>query len=102
VECALKACIAKRTRRYDFPDRKFVSDVYTHDLGKLLRLTGLVDEHERECIRNPTFDLNWTMIKDWSEQARYNIGVDWSQAASFRRAVVSRRNGVLPWLQKWW
>lgn len=23
IECALKACIAKRTRRHDFPDKEF-------------------------------------------------------------------------------
>ncbi|HLF84399.1 MAG TPA: HEPN domain-containing protein [Blastocatellia bacterium] len=25
VECALKACIAKRTKRHDFPDRKIAN-----------------------------------------------------------------------------
>lgn len=31
VECALKACIAKQTRRYDFPpDPRSVSRIYTH------------------------------------------------------------------------
>jgi len=32
VECGLKACIAKQTRRYDFPDKKTVDESYTHDL----------------------------------------------------------------------
>ncbi|MCH9011178.1 MAG: HEPN domain-containing protein, partial [Chloroflexi bacterium] len=41
VECALKACIAKQIRRYDFPDRKLVNDSYTHDLEKLLGVSGL-------------------------------------------------------------
>ena len=26
VECALKACIAKQIRRFDFPDKKLVLD----------------------------------------------------------------------------
>jgi len=68
VECAFKACIARRTRRYDFPDRKFAVDIYTHDLSKLLNLSGLEPEHRRESIRNPIFELNWTIVKDWSEQ----------------------------------
>jgi hypothetical protein len=67
VECAFKACIARKTRRYDFPDRKFVSDMYTHDLNKLLSLSGLEPEHRRETGRNPTFELNWTIVKDWSD-----------------------------------
>jgi HEPN domain-containing protein len=33
VECALKACIAKRTQEHDFPDKKLVNDSHTHDLG---------------------------------------------------------------------
>jgi HEPN domain-containing protein len=32
VECALKACIAKRTREHDFADKKLVNDSHTHDL----------------------------------------------------------------------
>ncbi|MGI0036622.1 MAG: DNA-binding protein, partial [Nitrososphaera sp.] len=32
VECALKACIAKNTRKYDSPPApKFVQRIYTHD-----------------------------------------------------------------------
>lgn len=53
VECAFKACIARQTRRYDFPDRKLVNDIYTHDLNKLLSISGLEPEHRRECTRNP-------------------------------------------------
>jgi hypothetical protein len=32
VECALKACIAKQIRRYDFPDLTFVRDSHTHNI----------------------------------------------------------------------
>jgi hypothetical protein len=31
VECALKACIAKRVQRYDFPDKQLAQEVYTHN-----------------------------------------------------------------------
>jgi hypothetical protein len=31
VECALKACIAKETQRYEFPDKKRVNSSHTHD-----------------------------------------------------------------------
>src|ERR1035438_10042229 len=30
VECALKACIAKETRRFEFPDKKRVDSSYSH------------------------------------------------------------------------
>ena len=29
VECALKACIAKQIKRFDFPDKKLVIDSHT-------------------------------------------------------------------------
>jgi len=41
VECALKACIAKRTKRYDFPDKSMFKDAYTHDLDQLVRTAEL-------------------------------------------------------------
>ena len=39
IECALKACIAKQIKQFDFPDKKVVTDSYVHDLTKLLRLS---------------------------------------------------------------
>ena len=102
VECAFKARIARQTKRYDFPDLRLAKDVYTHDLDKLLRLSGLEPEYQRECRRNPAFEVNWTTVKDWSEQSRYIAGVNRAKATDFRTAVVSRRNGILPWLQRWW
>jgi HEPN domain-containing protein len=40
VECALKACISKRTQLHDFPDKKLVNDSHTHNLKELLRLAS--------------------------------------------------------------
>jgi HEPN domain-containing protein len=36
IECALKACIATKTERHDFPDKDFARDVYTHNLVDLV------------------------------------------------------------------
>ena len=41
VECALKACIAKETKRHEFPDRRKVDASHTHDLRELVRLAKL-------------------------------------------------------------
>ncbi|MCI0491245.1 MAG: hypothetical protein L0229_32035 [Blastocatellia bacterium] len=49
VECAFKACIAKKTRQYDFPpDRKTIEAIYQHDPAKLLKASGLEPEHLQE------------------------------------------------------
>jgi hypothetical protein len=47
VECALKACIAKRTNRHDFPDKKRANESYTHNLTQLVITAKLeaVSEH---------------------------------------------------------
>ena len=37
IECALKTCIAKATRRFDFPDKKRVDSSHSHNLLDLLR-----------------------------------------------------------------
>jgi HEPN domain-containing protein len=41
IECALKACIATKTKRHDFPDKDFAREVYTHNLADLVRIAGL-------------------------------------------------------------
>ena len=102
VECALKACIAKQTKRFDFPDRKTVNDSYTHDLERLLGVSGVKVEHNREFNSNPNFALNWSIAKDWSEQARYSASISKTDALDLYSAVTARRDGVLMWLKKWW
>lgn len=98
VECALKACIAKQIRQYDFPDRRLINDSYTHNLETLLRLSGLRDELRAD----PDLDLNWTVVKDWSEQSRYELGISEVRARDLNDAINDAANGVLPWLRTRW
>ena len=50
VECALKACIAKLTKRHDFPDLKATDGSYTHDMTKLLK-TAKLDDQKKAAMR---------------------------------------------------
>jgi hypothetical protein len=102
VECAIKSCIAKQIRRYDFPDHKLVNDSYTHDLEKLLNISGLKSALERATRTSPDLAVNWAIVKDWSEQARYSIGISEKMARDFHSAVTARRQGVLSWLRRRW
>ena len=102
VECALKACIAKQIRRYDFPDRRMVLDSYTHDLEQLLRVSGLEGQLRADLRSNPDLNLNWVIVNDWSEEIRYETWVSDEKAREFYRAVTARRGGILPWLRKRW
>jgi HEPN domain-containing protein len=101
VECALKACIAKRTQRYQFPDKKIVDKSYTHDLTQLLQTTGLQSEHSREMETDDRFALNWAVVKQWSEARRYELGIGW-KAQVLYDAIADRKHGVLRWLRRHW
>lgn len=91
VECALKACIAKQFLRHTDPDRKLIQGFYTHDLSQLLSLSELKDP----LFADPLRLNNWTLIKDWSEQARYDITITEAQARDLYAACADRKIGIL-------
>lgn len=102
IECALKACIAKQIKRYDFPDRKLINDSYSHELEKLLGVSGLKEKLQGEIRNNPNLEVNWAIVKDWSVESRYSTDISETAARDFYSAVTTRKNGVLSWLKKWW
>ncbi len=101
VECALKACIAKRVRRYDFPDRDFVKESYTHNFEILFRTAELVGLRDDEIRRDAQFGQNWQDCKEWKEDSRYNI---WARAEAQKLigAIIDADHGVLPFIQRHW
>lgn len=101
VECALKACIAKQTKQYDFPVKNS-HKIYTHNLNNLLELSGLEEDHRKSSAARPDFDLNWGIVKDWSEDTRYSFDITKDKAEALYLAIVDGKDGIMPWLQKWW
>ena len=101
VECALKACIAKRTQRYDFPDKRTVNESFTHNLEKLVQVIGLQAALAIESRRDPAFGVNWSVVKDWDEQSRYSTWTK-TESENLYRAVIDRRHGVLRWVKLHW
>lgn len=71
VECALKACIAKGTQRFEFPDRKKVESSHSHNLRELVRVAGLDEARLERAGKDPDFRTNWDVVQSWSEQSRY-------------------------------
>lgn len=103
VECALKACIAKKTKRFEFPPKpEFVRDLYKHDLTHLINMAGLELALKEEMRLVVEFKSNWGAVKDWSEQVRYETEIDDKRARDLYSAIVSNKYGVLPWLKKYW
>ena len=100
VECGLKACIARLTKRYDFPDVS-LKDAYTHDLNKLLKIARLEEARNREFELDREFEINWLVVKEWKAESRYEIA-DEEQANELFNAVANRKHGVLRWLKQQW
>lgn len=101
VECALKACIAKLTKRHDFPDKRFALRCFTHDIEELLSISGLRSLHDADIRVDPDLRRHWQAVKDWSEESRYQR---WSRthAESLFTAVTDTNHGVLPWVKRHW
>jgi HEPN domain-containing protein len=102
VECALKACIAKQTRRFEFPDKAAVNESYVHDLKKLVRRAGLQPDLDRELKASRAFKENWAVVKDWANDSRYNNAVGYPKTRHMYQAVTARRAGVMQWLRRHW
>jgi len=101
VECALKACITKNIRAEELPAKNFGEQVYTHELTKLLRLASLDNGQGLPLAGDPGLELNWTTVKDWSEQTRYAESTE-SEARDLLTAIDDPSHGVLAWLTQHW
>ncbi len=101
IECALKACVAKTVKRYDFPDKRLAQDSYIHDLEKLLKLADPDSRLASEAQANPLLNASWNLAKNWTEQSRYEVRTR-NQAEAIINAITRRRDGVLPWIKRRW
>ena len=102
VECALKSCIAKQTKKYDFPDKVVVKKSYSHNLEQLLKVAGLDYQLKKDMEKNKTLEVNWSIVKDWKETSRYISSVSNAEAKDLYSACTSRTNGMLAWIKKKW
>jgi hypothetical protein len=101
VECALKACIARGYGAEEWPEKQFVADCHTHDILKLVRLAGLEGVRKVDAAANPNLGTNWGIVKDWSEQDRYERH-SLAEAQRFYEAITHATDGVLPWIKARW
>jgi HEPN domain-containing protein len=101
VECALKACVAKGTQRYEFPDKKKVESSHSHNLRELIRVAGLDDARVEQASKDPDFRTNWDIVQSWSEQSRYRRHSP-EAAQDLLDAVGDRRHGVISWIKLHW
>jgi hypothetical protein len=101
VECGLKACIARRTNRHDFPDKKLALESHTHELWQLIRAAGLDAALKTYMTADALFSANWLVVKDWSVESRYT-STGRSKAEALHQAVNNRNQGVMRWIRQRW
>jgi len=101
VECALKACIARLTNQYDFPDKEFLLACYTHAVEKLVNVAGLAADRDRDAPVGSVLAANWKVAGNWSEGSRY-VRKTAAEAQALVQAVADPSNGVLQWIKARW
>jgi HEPN domain-containing protein len=100
IECGLKACIAGRTKRHDFPDLELARKVWMHDLTQLREHAKLSDAMKEAFKIDRLLADNWITVSNWSEKSRYE-----KQSMENARkmvAAVGDEMGVLAWLRSYW
>ncbi|MFX1736900.1 hypothetical protein PXJ20_11980 [Paraburkholderia sp. A1RI_3L] len=102
IECAIKACIAAKTAKYDFPDKALATSAYSHDLVQLVKVAGLQSQLNAQVSKNPQFATNWAIAKDWAETRRYELTIGRPQARDLYTATTARQHGVLKWIKQFW
>ena len=101
LECALKACIARQVKEFDFPDKKLANASYTHKLVDLVITAGLKQELTEQEKQNEEFKLNWAVVIEWSEDSRYKFAITKQEALDLFAAITDNESGILPWLKKY-
>lgn len=102
VECALKACLARAVKEHDYPDKKFVNDMYQHDLPSLIGLDAtLLGALKADMTLDSKLEANWNTIKDWDDEKRYDI-VDEPEARGLYDATAETGSGVMSWIRRRW
>ena len=102
IECALKSCLASAVREHDFPDKKFVNDMYNHDLKKLFELnTGLWLALQEDIKTDKKLEANWSTVKDWDDGRRYDV-VEELEPKVLYEASTEAASGIMKWIRGRW
>ncbi len=101
VECALQACIAKRTNQFDFPDKRFAEKCFTHEFERLLECSDPEGFLEAELKADSGLSDQWEKVIPWEEVSRYERKTQ-DEAETLYNAITDPTHGVLPWLKRNW
>ena len=99
VECALKACICKRTGEFPSPDES--RDAWSHDYLKLIKVSGLGSEFNEARAADRDLDVNWKSVENWSPSSRYEVKSQ-EDARALLAAVSDPDHGVFSCIKRNW
>ena len=92
------------TSQDTFPDRtlsKTIDKIYSHNLKDLLQVSRLQSILEDGIRANAALGGNWRLVKDWSTEKRYGVGIREKDAKELYTAITEEQ-GILPWLKTHW
>jgi HEPN domain-containing protein len=72
VESALKVVVAGKFREDTIPLKRFVDNIHTHDLERLIREAGMDDDF-LEAKKHLVFRTHWQTVAEWKPEIRYTI-----------------------------
>ncbi|WP_439541746.1 HEPN domain-containing protein [Hyphomicrobium sp.] len=101
IEFGLKAVIASSFRENTLPDKNLVNSAYVHDIEKLVNTAGLTVALTQARQGDAALEINWAVVKDWSEQSRYEDATE-NEARELIAAIEDQQHGVLQWIAQHW
>jgi len=102
VECALKACICRKTNQYDFyPKPEESKNAWSHDFKKLIKVSDLDSEINAARQSDLDLDVNWKSVEGWRTESRYEARGQQEAWALFD-AISNPDHGVLSCIRQHW
>jgi HEPN domain-containing protein len=101
IELALKACIAKRTKKHSYPDLNTVKASYNHGLSGLFKTAELELLFRNARDNDPQLNSNWAIVESWSSESRYTRNFKQDAKGMFE-AVSDPNSGVFTWIKQYW
>lgn len=102
VECALKACICRRTKEFDFyPEPKVHQLAWSHEIQKLIEGSGLKGEFFASRQADQDLDVNWKSVEGWEIRSRYETHSHHDAQRLFD-AISDQNHGVLACIKRNW
>lgn len=101
IECAVKACYAKKIKKHEFPNRNTVNQIYSHVLHDLIKVAELEKKSEDKKKIDKIFATYWTIVNRWSSDSRYKFRRE-KEVKDLYKAVNDPKHGILKWIKKYW